>query len=79
MNYVYILESLKDMTHYVGHTSDLKNRLKEHNNKESKFSSSKAPYKLKWYCAFESKEKAISFERYLKHGSGFAFSKKHLI
>ena len=43
------------------------------------YSAKKAPYKLKWYCAFDNKKKALDFEKYLKQGSGFAFARKHLL
>lgn len=79
MYYVYIIQSQKDKSHYVGSTADLKKRLQEHNRGEVKYTSSKTPYKLVWYCAFRNKKKAIDFEKYLKQGSGFAFMKKRLI
>ena len=79
MHYVYIIQSLKDKSCYIGSTSDLKNRLEKHNNGEVKYSSGHRPFMLVWYCAFKTKTKAIIFERYLKIGSGFAFTKKHLI
>ncbi len=76
MYYVYILESSKDKSRYIGATSDLKNRLQEHNSGETKSNKSKLPYTIAWYCAFKNKEKAYEFERYLKSSSGFAFSNK---
>ena len=76
---VYILESLKDNSKYVGITEDLAKRLKEHNSGSVKYSNSKRPYKLVWYCAFKNKAKALQFEKYLKQGSGFAFARKHLV
>jgi len=79
MHYVYILQSCKDLSFYVGVTSDLKRRFNEHNSGGCKYSSSKAPFKVKWYSAFESKKTAIDFETYLKSSSGFAFRNKHLI
>lgn len=79
MYYVYIIQSKKDNSYYKGITEDVEQRLNEHNSGSSKYSSSKKPYKLIWYCAFLSKEKALQFEKYLKHGSGHAFTKKHLI
>lgn len=79
MFYTYILKSSVDNTKYVGHTSDLKNRLKQHNQKQSKYTSTKTPYILIWYCAFKTKEKAIDFEKYLKSSSGYAFSNKRFI
>lgn len=79
MYYTYILKSSIDGTKYIGHTVDLKKRLKEHNQGQSKYTSTKAPFVLIWYCAFKTKEKAVSFEKYLKSSSGFAFSNKRLI
>ena len=79
MYYVYILKSTIDNSKYIGATSNLRNRLREHNNGETKTTKSKAPYKLVWYSAFVSKELAYHFEKYLKSSSGYAFTNKHLI
>jgi len=79
MNYVYILKSQRDNSIYVGNTKNIKNRLTEHNNGESKYSKTKIPYSLIWFCAFQNKTRALTFEKYLKHGSGHAFARKHLI
>lgn len=79
MFYVYILNSLKNSDRmYVGITHDLENRLKEHNTGESIHTDKYAPWKLMTYIAFDDKEKAVAFERYLKSGSGRSFSKRHL-
>jgi len=79
MHYVYLLQSKKDSSYYTGSTSDLKKRLQEHNRGDVKYTSSKIPYGLIWYCAFRNKKKAIDFEKYLKQGSGFAFARKRLV
>lgn len=79
MYYVYILKSEKDASRYIGTTTDLKNRLEEHNNGETKSNKSKIPYKIYWYCAFSDKALAYDFERYLKSSSGHAFTNKHLV
>jgi predicted GIY-YIG superfamily endonuclease len=79
MWYFYILQSKVDASYYVGSTSDIRKRLADHNSGSAKYSSSKKPYVLIWYCAFLNKTKAIKFEMYLKNGSGFAFRNKHLI
>jgi len=79
MYYVYILQSEKDDSFHTGFTEDLKSRLERHNSKTVKYSSTKAPFELIWYCAFRDKSKALSFEKYLKIGSGFAFARKRLI
>ncbi len=78
MHYVYILQGTKNNSPYTGITTNLKQRIKNHNSGQVKSTSSKKPYKLIWYCAFASKINAYKFEKYLKSGSGVAFSKKHL-
>lgn len=79
MQYVYILRSEKDDSRYIGTTKNLKNRIEEHNNGDTKSNKAKAPYKLIWYCAFSNSTRAYQFERYLKSSSGYAFTKKHLL
>lgn len=79
MYYMYILQSKKDNSRYIGVTADLKKRFQEHNSGGAKYSSTKRPFILQWYSAFAEKQKAYEFERYLKSSSGYAFTKKHLI
>jgi len=79
MRYVYIIQSQKDGSYYTGSTENLKRRLSEHNRGDVRFTSSKIPYNLTWYCVFRAEKKAIDFEKYLKQGSGFAFARKRLI
>ena len=78
MKYVYILESLDESHYYVGVTDDLKDRLKRHNAGEVPHTSKYLPWKVKTYIAFNDKEQAIAFEKYLKSASGRAFAKKRL-
>ena len=79
MFYAYLLRSVasKKQT-YVGYTDNLKLRLKEHNQGESRHTSRFAPWSLELYAAFDVQERAEKFEKYLKTGSGRAFAKKHL-
>ncbi len=78
MFYVYILKKETEDKLYVGFSENLKNRLNSHKEKTVK-STKNSKYNLIWYCVFKEKHKALSFEKYLKHGSGHAFSRKHLI
>ena len=78
MFYVYILNSLIDKDRmYAGRTINIENRLIEHNAGECIHTNKYKPWKLCMYIAFDNKEKAIAFERYLKSGSGRSFSKRH--
>lgn len=79
MRYVYLLQSdARTDQRYVGMTSDLKQRLAEHNTGKSPHTSKFAPRKLVTYVAFSDNQKAETFERYLKSGSGHAFARKRL-
>lgn len=79
MYYVYIIRSVKHGSFYVGSTSNLKERLRDHNQRTVKTTKVGVPYILVWYCGFVNRLKALDFEKYLKNGSGFAFRNKHLI
>jgi len=74
---MYFLKSVKnpDIT-YVGYTTDLRQRFQEHNAGRSIHTAKYMPWSLEFYCAFRDESKAISFEKFLKSGSGKEFSKK---
>jgi predicted GIY-YIG superfamily endonuclease len=76
MYYVYIL-ACNDNKTYIGCTEDLKERLKRHTDGHVPATKSRRPLELKNYIAFTDKYTAFNFEKYLKSGSGRAFSKKH--
>ncbi len=79
MFYAYILRSINHPAQlYRGHTSDLKQRLVEHNAGKCIHTSKYAPWKIKFYAAFETSRLAQGFKQYLKSGSGHAFSKRRL-
>lgn len=78
MHYVYILRT-ESGEKYIGTTQDLKNRLEEHNNGETKTTKNNGEYKIIWYCAFTNKSRAYKFEKYLKSSSGCAFTSKHFL
>ncbi len=78
MYFVYLL-LLSNKSIYTRSSPRLKRRLQDH--KEGKCSSTRdlRPVQLIWYCSFKSKAQALSFEEYLKSGSGRAFRNKRLI
>ena len=77
MYYVYILQSLSfPDKFYTGYTTDLKRRISEHNRHTKEYSSRYKPWKLRTYLAFEERERAIMFEKYLKTPAGRAFARK---
>ena len=77
MYYVYFLRSLKNSSKtYIGYTNNLKQRLETHNSGGSIYTKNNRPWKLVTFVAFDSEEKALGFEKYIKVGSGYAFAKK---
>jgi putative endonuclease len=80
MFYTYILRSSKSKFFYYGHTQKNPDiRTKEHNSGIMKSTKPHIPWKLVWYCAFETLNQAKDFEVYLKSGSGKAFAYKRLV
>ena len=64
MYYVYLIESLcAQGERYVGMTTDLKQRLREHNQGKSCHTAKFSPWKLISYIAFTDRAKAEAFER----------------
>ena len=78
LEYVYILMCSNNKT-YVGHTSDLDERINRHMRGHVPATKNILPVELLTFIAFSNKYKAIEFEKYLKSGSGRAFLKKRLI
>lgn len=76
--YVYILDCA-DQTNFVGCTSNMDDRLARHNRGSIIATKHRYPVELNCYTVFFDKYKAFAFEKYLKSGSGRAFSKRHLI
>ena len=75
MHYVYILQ-LFDGSFYTGYSPDVFARLEDHKQGKCISTKNKRPVDLVWYCAFTNKVTALSFEKYLKSGSGIAFRNK---
>ncbi|MFZ4752835.1 MAG: GIY-YIG nuclease family protein [Chitinophagaceae bacterium] len=64
--YVYILQSLKDKSYYKGFTENPTQRLQQHNAGESKYTSTKIPWKLVYVEELPTKKEALMREKYLK-------------
>ena len=70
MFYVYILQSSLNNYFYVGHTNNLKRRLREHQAGRTTSLKGRGPYKLAYYEQFETRKEALVREKYFKSGSG---------
>ena len=76
--FVYILQSDRDVTrYYTGLTSNLSARLLAHNAGQCAHTASGRPWRVIVSIEFSEESTAARFERYLKSGSGGAFSKRH--
>lgn len=78
MYYVYVIKSLRDGKLYVGHTNDLKRRMKEHNNGLVKATRTRKPFKLIYYEASNILQDSVLREKSLKTGFGRAYLKRRL-
>ena len=77
---VYILRSQTDpFRHYVGTTNDLAARLEWHNYGPCGHTTRYRPWSVVVSMEFPTEKAALRFERYLKSGSGRAFTKRHFV
>ena len=75
---VYIIRSDSDPArHYTGITNDVKSRLEWHNSGPSGYTVHNRPWSLVVSIEFATEKAARRFEKYLKSGSGRAFTKRH--
>jgi len=80
MYYSYIIQSEKYPDQkYTGYTSDLKQRIKHHNEGASPHTNKFKPWQVVFYACFSTEERARDFEQYLKTASGIAFRNKRLV
>jgi putative endonuclease len=66
MFYVYLIQSEVDSSFYIGYTSNLELRIKQHNKGESTYSRRKKPWKLVYSEELENKTSALKREKFLK-------------
>jgi putative endonuclease len=69
MYLVYILENTEGK-HYIGYTSDLKQRIKDHNSTKGRWTKKKGPWRLVYKEAYSTKEEAYSRENQIKRYKG---------
>jgi len=61
-----VLKSLKNGRFYIGSTSDLERRLKEHFGNKSKYTRETGPYKIVFSQIYETLHEARRAEKWLK-------------
>jgi putative endonuclease len=79
MFYVYVLESKEDKSWYIGYSSDLKQRIKDHlSGKGARTTKLKHGWELIYYEAYKNINDAKGREIFLKSGSGRIYVKRQL-
>jgi putative endonuclease len=68
--YVYVLRSESDSGFYIGFSTNLRARLRQHQDGESLATKSRGPWKLIYYEAYTEREDAEGREKFLKSGAG---------
>ena len=64
--FVYIIQSEIDDTYDKGFTENPEQRIRQHNNGESRYTSTKMPWKLVYLEEFETKREALIREKKIK-------------
>jgi len=68
MFYVYVLKSRKDSKLYIGLASDLRRRMEEHNNGQTKSIKNRRPFSLVYYEAYldfqDAKTRELKLKKY---------------
>lgn len=74
--YIYILQSEKDKSFYIGYSHNPEERLVKHNNSSRGYTSSKRPWEIVYTEAFDTKREAIQREKFLKRQKSAEFIRK---
>ena len=78
MFYVYILQSQFSHVLYIGKTTDLKKRVKEHNSGQSTYTKKNMPWDIIYYEAHINRDDMNQREKYLKTTQGHQAIKQML-
>jgi putative endonuclease len=70
MYFVYVLRNPANGRHYTGHTSDLTQRLGQHNHGVTKSTKNRGFWELVYREEFATRAEAMRREKYLKSGKG---------
>jgi putative endonuclease len=76
--YAYVIFSPSHNRYYKGHCQNIDARLKEHNSGKTRSIKSYIPFELIYYEKFETREEAISREKYFKTAAGRIYLKSKM-
>ncbi len=78
MHYLYVLRSTSDSGLYIGYSTNLRRRLRQHAAGRSFATSHRGSWKRIYYEAYLNQADALGQEKYLKSGSARRFLKAQL-
>ena len=73
MSYVYIIQSEATEQFYIGYTKDLDSRIADHQAGNSRWTSSRGPWRLKYFEAFDADTAARQRELQLKRAKNKSY------
>jgi putative endonuclease len=76
--FAYIIENTEGK-HYIGYTSDLLQRIKDHNSTKGRWTKRKGPWRLVYQESYSNKEDAYLRERQIKRYKGGRAFKQLLV
>ncbi|WP_369431594.1 GIY-YIG nuclease family protein [Rhodohalobacter sulfatireducens] len=76
MYYTYILCSKKNDFHYYGHSKDLEERLKQHNQGRVRSTKAHRPFEIIHKETFKTKSEAYRREMFFKSIEGYQYLKR---
>jgi len=65
--FVYILQSLKDLSFYIGQCDDLDRRMSKHFDGMSNYTKSRRPLRLVYFEVYNTRTEALKREREIKN------------
>ncbi len=71
--YVYILQSDKDGSYYIGYTKNIEERVERHNEGRSSYTKAKVPWRVIYHEVYGSREEVVRRERELKRMKSQAY------
>ena len=79
MFFAYIIQSETDQTYYYGHSKNLEERLRSHNQGKVRSTKAKRPWNLHYHEVFKSKSEACKREQFFKSIEGYRWLKEQRI
>ena len=73
MYFIYVLQSIKSRSRYVGSTKNVDKRLEEHNTGRVRYTKGRMPWTIVYTEQYQTRSEAMRKEKLLKSGQGRKF------